>query len=83
MQFKDAEYDRLYDLAQTKPLGPERTAVYAALSKIAAANTVMDFGFHTYANDLAQPWLKNYVRHPFWRTPWKFVDIDEAARAKR
>ena len=83
MQFKDAEYDRLYDLAQTKPLGPERTAVYAALSKIAAANTVLDFGFHTYANDVSQPWLKNYARHPFWRTPWKFVDIDEAARAKQ
>ena len=83
MQFKDAEYDRLYDLAQTKPLGPERTSVYAALSKIAAANTVLDFGFHTYANDVSQPWLKNYARHPFWRTPWKFVDIDEAARAKR
>ena len=82
MQFKDAEYDRLYDLAQTKPLGPERTAVYAALSKIAAANTVLDFGFHTYANDVSQPWLKNYARHPFWRTPWKFVDIDEAARVK-
>ena len=80
MQFRDAEYDRLYDLAQTKPLGPERTAVYAALSKIAAANTVLDFGFHTYANDVSQPWLKNYARHPFWRTPWKFVDIDEARR---
>ena len=83
MQFKDAEYDRLYDLAQTKPVGPERTAIYAALSKIAAANTVLDFGFHTYANDVSQPWLKNYQRHPFWRTPWKFVDIDEAARSKR
>ena len=82
MQFKDAEYDRLYDLAQTRPLGPDRTAVYAALSKIAAANSVLDFGFHTYANDLSQPWLKNYARHPFWRTPWKFVDIDEVERAK-
>ena len=80
MQFKNAEYDRLYDLAQTKPIGPERTAIYAALSKIAAANTVMDFGFHTYANDVSQPWLKNYTRHPFWRTPWKFVDMDEARR---
>ena len=81
MQFKDAEYDRLYDLAQTKPIGPERTVIYAALSKIAAANSVIDFGFHTYANDVSQPWLKNYARHPFWRTPWKYVDIDVAARA--
>jgi len=82
MQFSDAEYDRLYDLAQTKPLGPERTAVYAALSRIAAANSVLDFGFHTYANDVSQPWLKNYERHPFWRTPWKFVDIDVGERAR-
>jgi oligopeptide transport system substrate-binding protein len=83
MQFKDPEYDRLYDLLQTKPLGPERDVIYAALSKIAAATTVMDFGYHTYVNDVSQPWLVNYVRHPFWRTPWKFVDIDESIRAKK
>ena len=23
----------------------------------------------TYANDVSHPWLKNYLRHPFWRTP--------------
>jgi oligopeptide transport system substrate-binding protein len=84
MQFSDPEYDRIYDLAQTKPLGDERTKLYAALSKIAAANTVLSFGYHTYSNAVWQPWLKNYVRHPFWRTPWKYVDIDEAQRgAKR
>jgi oligopeptide transport system substrate-binding protein len=80
MQFSDREYDRLYDLSQTKPPGPERDRLYEAMSKIAAANTVMDFGFHTYANQVSQPWLANHVRHPFWRTPWKYVDIDLAKR---
>jgi oligopeptide transport system substrate-binding protein len=80
MQFADKEYDRLYDLAQTKPPGTERDRIYVALSRIAAANTVMDFGFHTYTNEVSQPWLTNYVRHPFWRTPWKYVDIDLAKR---
>ena len=37
MQFKDAEYDRLYDLAEATPIGPRRTAIYEALSRIAAA----------------------------------------------
>jgi oligopeptide transport system substrate-binding protein len=80
MQFKDAEYDRLYDLAEATPVGPKRTAIYEALSRIAAAQSVLDFGFHTYANGVSHPWLKNYVRHPFWRTPWKYVDIDVAER---
>ncbi len=80
MRFKDAEYDRLYDLAQSRPLGSERDRLYAAMSRIAAANTVMDFGYHTYSNEVSQPWLVNYVRHPYWRTPWKFVDIDASKR---
>ena len=82
MQFKDAEYDRLYDLAEATPIGPRRTAIYEALSRIAAAYSVLDFGFHTYANDVSHPWLKNYLRHPFWRTPWKYVDIDVAERER-
>jgi oligopeptide transport system substrate-binding protein len=80
MRFQNAQYDQLYDLTQSKPLGPEREKLYAAMSKIAAANTVLDFGYHTYANEVSQPWLVNYVRHPFWRTPWKFVDIDASKR---
>ncbi len=82
MQFKNVEYDRLYDRAQALPPGPERDQLYAAMSTIAAAHTVLDFCYHTYANEVAQPWLTNRVRHPFWRTPWKFVDIDPSKRAK-
>jgi oligopeptide transport system substrate-binding protein len=80
MQFNDKEYDRLYDLAQTKPPGAERDRLYAAMSKIAAANTVMDFGYHSYVNEVSQSWMLNYKKHPFWRTPWKYVDIDVAKR---
>jgi oligopeptide transport system substrate-binding protein len=80
MQFKSAEYDRLYDEASKLPLGAGRDRIYRAMSQVVAANSVLDFGFHTYANDLSQPWLLGYKRHPFWRTPWKYVDVDEAAR---
>ena len=82
MKFKLAEYDRLYDEGAKLPLGPARNRVYRALSELAAANSVLDFGIHTYANDVSQPWLLGYKRHPFWRTPWKYVDIDEKAREK-
>ncbi len=82
MKFKLPEYDRLYDEGAKLPLGPARNQVYRALSELAAANSVLDFGIHSYANDLSQPWLLGYKRHPFWRTPWKYVDIDEKARDK-
>ena len=82
MKFKLAEYDRLYDEGAKLPLGPARNRVYRALSELAAANSVLDFGIHTYANDVSQPWLLGYKRHPFWRTPWKYVDIDEKVRAQ-
>ena len=82
MRFKLAEYDRLYDEGTELPLGPARDRIYRALSELAAANSVLDFGIHTYANDVSQPWLLGYKRHPFWRTAWKYVDIDEKAREK-
>ena len=82
MKFKLSEYDRLYDESAKLPLGPARNRIYRAMSALAAANSVLDFGIHTYANDLTQPWLQGYKRHPFWRTPWKYVDIDEKVREK-
>lgn len=81
MQFNNAEYDRLFDDAAKLPPGPARDRLYRAMSEIAAANSVLDFGIHTYVNDLTQPWVIGYKRHPYWRTPWKYVDVDETARA--
>ena len=81
MQFRSTEYDRLYDESTKLPPGTARDRVYRALSQIAAANSVLDFGVHTYANDVSQPWVIGYKRHPFWRTPWKYVDVNETMRA--
>lgn len=80
MQFKNTEYDRLYDEGSKLPLGAERDRIYRALSRIAAGASVLDFGVHTYSNDLSHAWLIGYKKHPFWRTPWKYVDIDETVR---
>ena len=81
MKFNLPEYDRLYDDSAKLPSGPARDRIYRALSELAAANSVLDFGIHTYTNDVSQPWLLGYKRHPFWRTPWKYVDVDEAMRS--
>jgi hypothetical protein len=38
-------------------------------------------GAHRIYNDLAQPWLVGYLRHPIMRGWWKYVDIDLAKLA--
>ena len=81
MKFNLPEYDRLFDESAKLPSGPARDRIYRALSELAAANSVLDFGIHTYTNDVSQPWLLGYKRHPFWRTPWKYVDVDEVMRS--
>ena len=40
-----------------------------------------DLAHRQVANGLAQPWLAGYLRHPFLRGWWKFVDIDPAVHA--
>ena len=32
-------------------------------------------GLNPYANVLAQPWLKGYKQHPFFRHQWKYYDV--------
>jgi hypothetical protein len=30
---------------------------------------------------MVQPWLTGYLRHPFLRGWWKFIDVDPVAQA--
>ena len=67
MQFKDAEYDRLYDLAEATPIGPRRGDL-----RNPVAHRRRLFGARLRLSHLRQrrfaPVAENYLRHPFWRT---------------
>jgi len=36
---------------------------------------------HRYINDVTQPWLIGYRRHPFARDFFKYIDVDPTARS--
>jgi hypothetical protein len=38
---------------------------------------------HAIANDLIQPWLQNYQRHPFMRDVWIYWDLAASQRTAR
>jgi ABC-type transport system substrate-binding protein len=79
-RFALSEYDRLFDKARVLPHGPERDALYAQLGDLAAAYMPIMLGTYRYRSVLSQPWVLGLRPDFFFREPWKFVDVDVAAR---
>jgi ABC-type transport system substrate-binding protein len=82
-RFDLPEYNRLFDLQRRLPDGPERMQVMTEMKKITV--TYMPYKAHTHRiwTDLAQPWVLGFHRNVFLREWWKYVDIDNAERARR
>jgi ABC-type transport system substrate-binding protein len=79
-QFRLAEFDRLFEQARALPDSPERNVLYAQLSDIAAAYMPIMVGTYRYRSMLSQPWIVGLRPDPFFREPWKYVDIDMERR---
>jgi ABC-type transport system substrate-binding protein len=77
-RFSLPEFDRLYEQAKRLPDGPERNAIYREMNRLFLVYSPWRLGVHRFYNDLTQPWVIGYVRHPVMRNFWKFVDIDTA-----
>jgi len=75
-RFQLPEFDRLYEQAKRLPEGPERNALYREMSRLVLVYSPWRLGVHRYYNDLVQPWVVGYERHPVLRGFWKFIDID-------
>ncbi len=73
-------FDRLF--AQSKKLtdSPERNLLYRQMDKLAIAYMPMVMHFYPVRAALVQPWVKGYKPHPVHLEPWKYIDIDVAAR---
>jgi ABC-type transport system substrate-binding protein len=80
--FRNKEYDQLYDRQRQLPDGPERDALIYQMKRLFVAYMPYKIHGHRFANDVWQPWLIGYRRHPFARDFFKYVDIDENRRAK-
>jgi ABC-type transport system substrate-binding protein len=79
-RFRRDEFDRLYALQRQLPDGPERDRLIHEMKRIFVVYMPYKVHGHRYTNDLTQPWLIGFRRHPFARDFFKYVDIDEAAR---
>lgn len=73
-------FDNIYKQTQKLTDSPERDLLYRQLDKLAFAYMPMVMHFYPIRAALAQPWVKGYQPHPVHLEPWKYVDIDVAAR---
>jgi ABC-type transport system substrate-binding protein len=79
-RFVNANYDALYERQSRMPDGPERDAVIHEMKRLFIVYMPYKLHGHRYINDVTQPWLIGYRRHPFARDFCKYLDIDHSAR---
>ena len=81
-RFDLPEFNRLFQVQQALPDGPERLKVMQDAAKLMVAYMPYKINIHRINTDLTQPWLEGYRRHPLSRGTWKFVDIDTSKLPK-
>lgn len=75
-RFDLPEVNSLYLRQAALPDGPEREALIREIKRLGIAYMPYKVNGHRMANDLLQPWVHGYRRHPFLRDQWRYVDVD-------
>ncbi|MDH5539344.1 MAG: ABC transporter substrate-binding protein [Rhizobacter sp.] len=68
-------YDRLFERQAVLPDGPEREVLMRKANNLLAAYMPYKAHAHTIVNDLLQPRVRGYWRHPFMRDQWRYVGV--------
>ncbi len=69
-------FDALYAKSRLQPHSPQRTKLFDEMTDMLYAYTPWVFTYYQYENDLSQPWLKGYKRHPFVQHQWRYYDVE-------
>jgi ABC-type transport system substrate-binding protein len=80
--FQLPEFDALYEKSSVMPPGPERQKLYDEMSKLVAVYAPWKLSAHRKRNELVQPWVLGWRKHPFLHDAYQYADIDLDRRAK-
>jgi oligopeptide transport system substrate-binding protein len=79
-RFRNAKFDALYEQARKLPPSDERNKLYAEMKRIIAVYVPWMPQTHRLRNEVWQPWLIGYKKHPIYNQMWMYLDIDESKR---
>ena len=82
-RFKNARFDELYQKQMVMADGPERDSVIKEANRILAVYMPYKPRVHRIGTDLWQPWTSGYMRHPFSREFWQYIDVDPSKRPNK
>jgi ABC-type transport system substrate-binding protein len=80
--FQLKEFDELYDKLSTTRPGPERVEIFNRMARIVAVYAPWKLFSHRKRNQLLQPWVLGWRKHPFLHDCYKCADIDMGRRAQ-
>ncbi|WP_298827025.1 ABC transporter substrate-binding protein [uncultured Piscinibacter sp.] len=69
-------FDRLFERQSVLPDGPERDALMREGKNLLVAHMPYKVHVHTIVNDLLQPRVRGFWRHPFARDTWVYTGVD-------
>ena len=73
--YESKAFDRLYEQAKKLPDSPERNRLYAQMNRQVEADTAWLVRMTPIVNELIQPWIKGYKKHPILQAEWQYLDI--------
>ncbi len=80
--FQLPAFDRLYERVATMPPGPERVAIFNEMAGLVTVYAPWKLFSHRKRNQLLQPWVLGWRKHPFLHEGFRYVDIDLERRGK-
>jgi len=76
-RFSLPAFDRLFERQNVLPDGPEREALMREGKNMLVAHMPYKVHVHTINNDLLQPRVRGFWRHPFARESWIYTGVDK------
>lgn len=75
-RFNLPAFNQRFEDAQRLGDSPARAKLFEEMAQLVHAYNPWVLRIHPLSIDIAQPWLKNYKRHPVEFTNWRYLDIE-------
>ncbi len=76
-EFDHPDYNRMYEESQLLPDGPERQALYDAMTEIVVGYQPWIFGDIRVGSTIIHPNVKGLMTHPILGSAWRYIDLEQ------